>query len=957
MSTTTETSTTHAGPRGNSARAFVRNFNIMLKFARLYGFDHVRTSEQIDKTWGELQTALSGESEGDILIAGSGNQLLLNGAPLGNTGADRALAQLLTSIGIASVHFSSNITREAFDQFVRGFPSKGSATAAETYKRALEGVPGVRLNEICFVPADSAAVSLELAARITGSVLRSTGAEDSTLWFADPERLLQLIAAAQGSRGPGGTGDGGTGEGNDGGGSGNNGGSGGGGNTGGAGEANPGAATGSSAPAAAAGAAGGAKRSRGGLTNFWDEVKASMRGLTVGSGPLVTPEQEDVCKVLRLLRRLPQNNNDPEGPVDALAFQSRLSETAPGTRMLFQDALLAIAAQVPQGTHDKLFLHRLAEHMAIRFAVESFERGDTSVNAVQQLLERMGQEIAALRDILGTQEGKLKDAGVSVESYKDQLEQRFWTAVPQASKRTVLLSADAWSVPPRYIIDYLREQKALGDHETCRAILSSYLNGVENKNPDARNKTFTGLCDLSEFYGEEAALLDKAITRLGVCIGAEKDRALRTLASAAFVRLSQEGAARHSYSALQITLSALDQLKSQAPEMVESLQQRIGLEDRLSEFLEEALSERKIPNGLVEILQRLPRAGAKRLARRFGQAGFYEDCYLLLDLFEQLGPAGADYLKLTLTEAPPLEVVEIIGLLSRTNPALLQEELPRRLRECPRSFHDMVVRRIALSGGPERGQLLAALYDSLDPLIRPLALDEIGMSGDAGAIPWILTLVENERHENELVRLKAIEAAGRLRAKEVVPVLQKILGAKQMFRWTYPSELRIVAAQTLGKVDLAAWQILAPLADLKPAQLSSFPALDSESNATALRQRRYLRFGLARPVIAVTTNLRENFTLDVSSINLGGGMGIVRGLCPEGTILALKISLGRRSASAQVLVRKNLTGDSSNVAFEIVQMSLADRSRLRQFLSEVGRQPQASSAKSRARRSPAPPKR
>ena len=64
----------------------------MLKFARLYGFDHVRTAEQTDKTWGELQTALSGESEGDILIAGSGNQLLLNGAPLGKDGADRAQA-------------------------------------------------------------------------------------------------------------------------------------------------------------------------------------------------------------------------------------------------------------------------------------------------------------------------------------------------------------------------------------------------------------------------------------------------------------------------------------------------------------------------------------------------------------------------------------------------------------------------------------------------------------------------------------------------------------------------------------------------------------------------------------------------------------------------------------------------------------------------------------------------
>src|SRR4029077_17723151 len=72
------------------AKIFVRNFNIMLKFERLYGFEHARTAEQIDKTWTELQAVLSGERDGDILLAASGNQLLLNGALLGNSGADRS---------------------------------------------------------------------------------------------------------------------------------------------------------------------------------------------------------------------------------------------------------------------------------------------------------------------------------------------------------------------------------------------------------------------------------------------------------------------------------------------------------------------------------------------------------------------------------------------------------------------------------------------------------------------------------------------------------------------------------------------------------------------------------------------------------------------------------------------------------------------------------------------------
>ena len=1026
-------STQHIAPRTTTARAFVRNFNIMLKFARLYGFDHARTTEQIDKTWTELQAALSGESDGEILLASSGNQLLLNGAPLGNSGADRSLAQLLTSIGISSLHFSSNITRQDFDLFVRGFPSRGSANAlSETYKRSMQGVSGVRLNEICFVPADSASVSLELAAQITGSVLRSTGADNSPSWFTDPERLLQLIAAAEGSRGGGGTENGGAGEGGDSGtGAGASGGTGSGGfgaGTSGSGpqsvpnggtgsaysheplSANPAGAGGEGAATSAtsdaghpagepnagatagrvgsyrapyghgagtpgsggaggvgggAGGVGGAgrvgsgaggvgRRPRGAPSHFWDEVKASMRGLTVGSGPLMTPEQEDVCKVLRLLRQLPQNNKDvPEGSLEPPAFQSRLSEVSIATRVLFHDALVALAAQVPAGSHDKLFLQRLAEHMAIRFAVDAFDRGDTEVNAVRQLLERMGLEISALRDVLGAQENKLKDAGIVVEPYTDQLERQFWNAVPDASKRTVLLSPDAWSVPPRHLSDYVREQQKLGNHEACREVLSNYLQSLESENPEARKKTFSGLCDLSECYGDEPEILGDAITRLGARISAEQDRGLRSLASAAFVRLSQEGAARRSYPVLELVLSSLDALESQAPALIQGLQQRIGLEDRLSDFLEDALTDRQVPKGLVEVLQRLPRPSAKRLAKRFGQAGFREDSDLLLELFLHLGPEGTEYLKQSLSEAAPLEVVEMVGLLSRINPELLIQELPRRLLECPRSFHDLVVRRIAFSGGPQRGQLLASLYESFDPLIRPLALDEIGLSGDAGAIPWLLRIVESAGRTNQLVRIKAIEAAGRLRAKDAVPILREILEAKQMFRWQHPSELRIVAAQTLGKIDRLAWEDLAPRVDLQLSQLS-FPALDVESNASALRQRRYLRFGLARPLTAVTTNLRENFTIELRSLNLGGGMGVVAGHCPEGTILALKFALGRRAVHAQVFVRKNLTG---GVAFEIVEMNMADRSRLRQFLSEANGQPQGTSVKNRVRRLPAPSKR
>jgi len=41
-------------------------------------------------------------------------------------------------------------------------------------------------------------------------------------------------------------------------------------------------------------------------------------------------------------------------------------------------------------------------------------------------------------------------------------------------------------------------------------------------------------------------------------------------------------------------------------------------------------------------------------------------------------------------------------------------------------------------------QLLVALYDSLDMMIRPLAIDEMGMSGLPDCIPKLLELAEDE---------------------------------------------------------------------------------------------------------------------------------------------------------------------------------------------------------------------
>ena len=92
-------------------------------------------------------------------------------------------------------------------------------------------------------------------------------------------------------------------------------------------------------------------------------------------------------------------------------------------------------------------LVQLAEHLAIRFALERYEKGEVKVNAVRQMLDRMNQEIEALRKILGAHEDKMSDAGILAESHREILDRQFWAGVPESGKRTVLLSTEAWCIP------------------------------------------------------------------------------------------------------------------------------------------------------------------------------------------------------------------------------------------------------------------------------------------------------------------------------------------------------------------------------------------------------------------------------------------------------------------------------------------------------------------------------
>ena len=665
-----------------------------------------------------------------------------------------------------------------------------------------------------------------------------------------------------------------------------------------------------------------------------------------GEGSAYSVGEEEVRSLIGLFAQLGKARKDPDSRMDVTTFQSRLTALPVRSQYTLQQALAGLAAQAPMDKPDKPMLLKLAEHVAIRFALDSYERGELRVNAVRQLLDRMNTEIEALRKILTRQEETMASAGIQMQSHTELLDQEFWAQVPEENKKEVLTSDEAWCVPPRNVRAFLEEMLRRGQLKTVNEILTKYAACVGLAAPEARRTTAIGLSDLAEFYGsgDGSALID-VIQRLGNQLAVEREADLQTLVGAAFVRMSQEAGAKRFYPAMQQALASLDSVEALRPGTTNNLRQRIGAEDRLPEFIEDTMRTGQIPDGLLDILVLMPKATLHYVTNRFANCGFREDCELLAHVVAGLGEEALQRLVEILQGAPATEATEVIGLLSQLSPGAVEKVLPMRLAQWPRVSHDRTIRQLCSTPAEQRARLLVALYGSLDPLIRPLALDEMGMSGQPECIPKLVDLIRDDGLAG-FTRIKAIEAAGRLRASAASPLLQQILEAKQVWRWAYHAELRIAAAQALQKIEpaLALEKIVVSGLDRRELMLEP---IDPESNAPVIRQRRYARLKLSRHVPATTTNLRENLHLSVAELNMGGGIGGADRHLAPGSLLTIKLSHGVRAIRVQAIVRG---ARPQAMAFEIVEIDLDERSRLRKMLLELGGLPPPASVVNRARR-------
>ncbi|MFQ5662904.1 MAG: HEAT repeat domain-containing protein [Terriglobia bacterium] len=852
--------------RITSARAFLRSFNILLKSVRLYGFDHERTAAQFETAWKELRGGLSSEGEAGLLLGVSDSQLWLDGIPLKANPVERNLAELLGAANVARIQFSSRVTRDDFSRFVRAFATRGTrpAALAAHLKAALEetGEATIRISEVRFVAEDAALAGSSVAAELTARAL-GTDAGPMQTWLNHPQKLLQLIAAAEGAH---------------------------------------------------------------------SEPAAPSEGTPAGDSKALSPQEDELSGLMRLLTQLGQASRPPGRSPAVGEFQQQLAQLPATAQATLRQTLASLTGAARPSQPDKPLLLQLAEQLAIRFAVDRYQRGEVGIKGVHELLDRTSRSIETLRKVLGAHEEKMIRAGLAVESNTDILDRQFWASLPESGKHSVLLSPDVWCVPSRNIRQYVEQLLARPDPDAASAILLNYATSIHASDPEARGKAAVGLSDLVELYARaDVRLLEAATRHVGEQLSSESVLDLQNQLSATFVRLSQEAAARHHYSVVQQSLATLENVKHGQPSLAERLRPRIGVENRVGEFIEEALRAPRLPENLANVLQCLPRVAAEQLAARFKRCVRCDERDRLVHLARELGPEGINSLRETLQTCPAAEAAGTVGLLSRLDVAALEELLPLRLRNWNRFSHDLVVRELACAGAPERGRLLLTLLDILDESVAPQALDEIGMTGDPTTALRLMRLAGGKlpQSASPYLRLKAVEALGRLRHPVAAPLLRQLVEAKQVWRWLHPRELRVAAAQALQKIDPEWAQSFLPGSRLNPAELALAP-LDPDPRTPWVRQRRYRRILLPHTLTGVASTLRRDYNLSVKTLSLGGGLAASEGRPALGSQAELRLHSGLHHLCSQVVVRE---APPQQMSFEIFEIDLPGRTRLRRLLA------------------------
>jgi PilZ domain len=675
-----------------------------------------------------------------------------------------------------------------------------------------------------------------------------------------------------------------------------------------------------------------------------DSVLASLIAALVAYGghsprenndrPIQPPEIDDLVAALSLLSRLTPPLESARGlsPEEAArAIHGAMEEASRDTVRLLLSCVSQYAPR--EGELPQPYLLRLSESLIFEFLGPEFTAGSLTAVGVRPMLHRMGGVLVNAGKYAGPHaSAHLSSFAMtwSTDTYREKLVEKFWLELPQREKSTVLRGPEVWCVPIvalRHTLAQLAEAGADAPRREARSILLNYARRIENEDAGARRSVAAGLNELTAVI--ESLWPNQLPEDLsnGTLKALERETVPETAALlAAFLEtLGRVAVNRGDYAGFEGILNGLERApKDRDHDHMAALARRLVAQDRWLLLVDAAFANRALDPALPRLLQRDPERLLERMTLLLSEPNSGELLPAMSRLLRTIGVPVLNMLEARLYDSRKQRVSAAIKLLGATDTDRLLRGLTRALASWEWSLQDLAVSELARPANSASAQSAAFVFSAMladaHPLVVPMMIDQIGLAQETTCVPQLMELAagEHEVLRDQFVRIKAIEALGRMRAQEAAELLRTLAQKRDGITYAEPSGLRAAAEDALAMMEE------------RPSSARVRAAFDAaaQSSVNFVVPRRYARVPLDSPLRAQIDGAQAGM-VRVKTISLGGAYLESQKKLTVGDSIKLQIRTGLRKIHFTAVVR-NIGPEGNGVEF--VHMKDEDREKLRKLV-------------------------
>ncbi len=494
----------------------------------------------------------------------------------------------------------------------------------------------------------------------------------------------------------------------------------------------------------------------------------------------------------------------------------------------------------------------------------------------------------------------------------------------------MLRGADVWCVPVvalKRTLGQLAETGADAPRREARNILLNYSRRLENGNVSARRAVAAGLNEMAPIIESLwPNQLPEDLSR-GTMKALEKENNPETAALlAAFLEtLGRVAVIRADYAGFENILIGLERSpRDQEHDHMAALAHRLVAQDRWLLLVDAALANRPLDPVLPRLLQRDPERLLDRLTLLLTEPRGAEMVAAMARLLRTIGVPVLNLLETRLYEARRQRVSAAIKLLAAADPERLLRGLARALASWEWNLQDLAISELSRPANAGSAHSAAFVFSAVladaHALVVPMMIDQIGLAQETTAVPQLMEIAagEHEVLRDLFVRIKAIEAIGRMHAVEAAEMLRMLAQGREGLAFAEPSGLRAAAEDALAMIENR------PSSERVRAAFEPAP----QTNGNFVVPRRYVRVPLESPLRAQIDGSQLGLAR-VKTISLGGAYLESPKKLAVGDSIKLEVRSGLRKIHFTAVVR-NIGPDGGGVEF--VHMKDEDREKLRKLV-------------------------